>query len=457
MSDPRRLSLLALSVAVATACSAPERMYSREELLDPAICRSCHPQHYQEWSGSMHAYAAEDPVFRAMNARGQRETGGQLGSFCVQCHAPMALREGATTDGLNLASLPSKLHGVTCYFCHQVTDVEGSHNNPLKLASDDGMRGGLPEAIETPAHRTVYSPLHDRTQRASSALCGSCHDVVTPAPHNVHLERAYLEWSESVFGKLPEAGSPASKSSLTCGQCHLPGRSGRAAERDGAPERLVHDHSMPGVDVALTPFPETEAQRKAVQRELDISVLARLCVGAEGTEMVAELSLENLAAGHGFPSGASHDRRLWVEIAGYRGTQLYWSSGIVPDRFPAVEVAAADPNMWLFYDRAFKTDGRPAHMFWDVARVEPNALVAAVTNDPRDPRYFHGIKRTFRIPVRPLDRITVEVRIRPIDDEVLQDLVDSGDLNDVIRARVPTFTLNTARLEWTPTSKGCVP
>ena len=101
------------------------------------------------------------------------------------------------------------------------------------------------------------------------------HDVLTPAPHSVHLERAYLEWSESVFGKLTADGSP-SPSNLSCGQCHLPGRMGRAAERDGAPERLIHDHSMPAVDLALTPFPNTEAQRAGVQRDLDTAVQAKL-------------------------------------------------------------------------------------------------------------------------------------------------------------------------------------
>ena len=121
----------------------PVKTLSIEELQDPKSCKACHQQHYEEWSASMHAYASEDPVFLAMNKRGQRETNGELGSFCVQCHAPMALRTGATTDGLNLETLPSHLQGVTCYFCHSVTGVEGTHNNPLTLADDGVMRGGI--------------------------------------------------------------------------------------------------------------------------------------------------------------------------------------------------------------------------------------------------------------------------------------------------------------------------
>src|SRR3954447_6222981 len=69
----------------------PSPMLTPEQLLDPESCKGCHPSHYEEWSSSMHAYASSDPVFLAMNKRGQEEA--QLGDFCVQCHAPMAVRE----------------------------------------------------------------------------------------------------------------------------------------------------------------------------------------------------------------------------------------------------------------------------------------------------------------------------------------------------------------------------
>ena len=69
---------------------------SIEQLQDPATCGGCHPQHYAQWAGSMHAYASDDPVFVALNRRGQREA--HLGAFCVRCHAPMAVALGLT-DG----------------------------------------------------------------------------------------------------------------------------------------------------------------------------------------------------------------------------------------------------------------------------------------------------------------------------------------------------------------------
>src|SRR6185295_1082953 len=102
--------VLAAWAAVVAACGTTGEGPARSiaELQDPQTCNECHPRHVTQWSGSMHAYASEDPVFVAMNRRGQRETNGELGTFCVQCHAPMAVKLGLT-DGTNFdpATLPA--------------------------------------------------------------------------------------------------------------------------------------------------------------------------------------------------------------------------------------------------------------------------------------------------------------------------------------------------------------
>src|SRR5262249_47217403 len=164
--------------------------------------------HYKEWSGSMHAYASTDPIFRAMNARGQRETNGALGDFCVKCHAPMAVNENAVTNFADISSVPQKLQGITCYFCHNVTDVTDSHNNPLKLANDVTMRGGILDPLVYKGHTPEYSKFFDdnipRAGLQSSNLCGSCHDIVVPmhfsgASADVAVERTFQEWKGSIF------------------------------------------------------------------------------------------------------------------------------------------------------------------------------------------------------------------------------------------------------------------
>ncbi|HEY3253729.1 MAG TPA: multiheme c-type cytochrome, partial [Polyangiaceae bacterium] len=233
-----------LSAVMLLACGnqpAEPAVLSAEELMDPKTCAECHSRQYAEWSGSMHAYASSDPLFVALNQRGQDEA--NVGTFCVGCHAPLAVRTGATRDGKNLASLPERLQGVTCYACHNVNQITNTHNNSLRLANDSVMRASLANALPNRAHRSAYSPLLDRAQLESSKLCGSCHDVVNG--HGVAIERSFAEWQASAF---------ASSSGSTCGQCHMSKSSepGPIADVPGAPVRERHSHQFPGVDLALT-------------------------------------------------------------------------------------------------------------------------------------------------------------------------------------------------------------
>ncbi|MEE2828635.1 MAG: cytochrome c family protein [Myxococcota bacterium] len=441
----RSLCGLSLALFLLGAC-IPGTPLTSEELLDPVACADCHAEHYEQWSGSMHAYAADDPVFVAMNERGQRETGGELGSFCVECHAPMAVRTGATEDGLNLAELDPKLRGVTCAFCHRIDSIEDDHNARMTLGPEATMRGGIADPVRTRAHASVYSPLHDRHQRDSAALCGSCHDVVTPA--GVHLERTFVEWQESVFGH-------EGVSQLTCGNCHMRGFDGPAFDDPSAPIRRVHDHDMPGVDIALDAFPERDEQLEAVQGALDTTLLAELCVVPDQGLFRIDVTLENVNAGHGWPSGATQDRRAWVELIATAGDNVLLSSGEVLDGEPITELV--DPNLWLMRDRMTNADGEEVHMFWEAAATEGEQLPASVTNDPTDPLFVHWVRKSYAVVGPAPDRVTMRVRIRPMGFEVLQSLVDSDDLDPGVLDAMPTFDLASTVLEWNGELGTCVP
>ncbi|MDB4947034.1 MAG: cytochrome c family protein [Labilithrix sp.] len=439
-------SLLAAAVVGATlsaACGpdpsapAPPPTLTGEALLDPNNCLPCHDAAFKEWAGSMHAYASDDPVFVAMNKRMQRETNGQAGSLCVSCHAPLAVRLGKTTDGLNLAELPPSLRGVTCYFCHSVDAVEGTHNNPLRLAQDGALRGGLASPVAAP-HAALYSTLHDREQPASSALCGTCHDVVTSL--GAHVERTFDEWQASLYAKPGQ---------LACGKCHMEGRDGQAAAVPGAPVRRIHDHSMAAVDVALTPFSGMEEQRASVQRLLDATLLTKLCVKQSPAGVVAEVTLDNAFAGHKFPSGAAQDRRAWLELVAYRGGARVYATGVVPDGKAVTSMLGADRDLWLLRDTIYGADDRETHLFWQAARVESSLLPFAVTADPLDPAFVHSVTKVFTLPLPAPDRVTMRVRMRPVDFELLDDLVATKDLDPAVLGRVPTYELGGATREWT--------
>jgi Cytochrome c554 and c-prime len=434
-----RLPFLGLVLLVGCGSDPDDATLPRADLLRPETCLACHSEHYREWSGSMHAYAADDPVFLAMNARGQRETSGALGDFCVKCHAPMAVQEGATRDGLNLAEVPQELKGVTCYFCHQVEDVEGTHNNALSLANDTTLRGSIEGAMSNDAHRSRYSARLDRSQRGSAELCGACHDVTNAA--GVQLERTFAEWQASLFGKeVPEQ-------QLTCGQCHMTGRDGRAAEIAGAPQRRVHEHTFAGVDVALTPWPEMEAQRAAIARDLDPAILTELCVAPDLGGARIDVTLDNFLVGHRWPSGAAQDRRAWLELVAYRGADVIYQSGAPADGQPLALLD--DPDLFLLRDRLFDARDNEIHMFWDARRLESKLLAPVVTNDASEPGYYHASTWTYRIATQVPDRITLRLLLRPIGLEIIGDLIESGDLAPEIGDQIPVLALAGSTLEWT--------
>ena len=187
----------------------------------------------------------------------QRQTGGDLGDFCVRCHAPVGVALGTVSQGSDLDGLDADdpaLQGVSCWFCHQVDGIDGDHNNPLSLADDATFRGPIADPVATPAHDSAYATTHDRRDLDSAAMCGSCHDIVNPL--GTHIERTYAEWRGSVFGR------PSSIGGLTCTACHMQGprrRRRRDRRREAAPgARSQHARRRRGAD-PRSPRPKPSA------------------------------------------------------------------------------------------------------------------------------------------------------------------------------------------------------
>jgi hypothetical protein len=395
----------------------------------------------------MHAYAADDPVFLAMNRRAQRDNPA-TGTFCVQCHAPVAVREGLTKDGLNLDELPREKRGVTCYFCHSAQKVDGTHNNPLVLATDGTLFGPFDDPDPAMPHKGKYSPLFDDDDAQSAAACGSCHDIQNLL--GAHVERTFEEWQGTLF-----ASTPAGQS---CAGCHMPGRNGLASTLSSTARR-VHSHAFPAVDLALTPFPaenpQNEQQRAAAQALLDTVVQGTLCLNPAAGRI--ELTLDNVSAGHSWPSGATPDRRAWVELVAYAGEQVIYTSGGAA----ALPLEGSpDPDLWLLRDCLFDGAGTEETMFWQAARVTGNAIPGAVLPNVNDPTSFSRthVKQLYpsgggaRLTQAPT-RITARVHLQAVGDDVLTELVADGDLDPSVPAQIARFQLGGgAMLDWTPAS-----
>ncbi len=389
----------------------------------------------------MHAYAADDPLFIAMNQRAQRETSGATGKACVNCHAPLAVRDGLTTDGLNVGSLPQSEKGVTCYFCHATSDLAGTHDNPLVLAGDGSLFGPFGDAVSNTPHVAHPSPFFDDTRLESAAMCGSCHDIVNQ--HQAHVERTYEEWQGTVFAQ-PGKG-------VSCPGCHMEGSDGMVAATSTRTRRL-HRHDFPAVDLALTPWPQADEQRARAQALLDSTVQSTVCWNPVTSRV--EVTLDNVGAGHGWPSGATPDRRAWVEVQAFAGVERIYASG-GPEALPLE--SSPDPDLWLVRDCLRDATGAETDLFWQAATVSSNQLPGSVSGNVNDPASFAAHRwRTFPSSTtgaglaKTPDRITLAVHLQAVGDDVLADLVASGDLDAALPARVARYTLAGAELAWTP-------
>jgi hypothetical protein len=457
-----------LVLAIALAACGGGAKDPITELQDPNTCAQCHAQHYTQWSGSMHAYASDDPIFLAMNKRGQRDTQGQLGKFCLQCHAPMAVALGLVDDSnaadFDPTSLPPGARGITCYFCHDVAKVADDHNNGLVLAMDDTMRGGVKDPVDSPAHHVEYDPNMD-SYTNNSTMCGSCHDVVTPM--GVPLETTYQEWQTSVFA----FDDP--KVRVTCSGCHMrsdpttdviasgPGLNVAVKSRPNS----FHVHTLPAIDKALTDFPDPDEQAMDLQLFLDPSlvIIGPLPTGAKpGSASPGGICLQPLGGGqltvrmdtvtvgHNYPSGAAQDRRVWLEVKAYDASNnIVFQSGVVPDGKDPEDID--DPNLVAFWDHTKQADGSPAHFFWDVASTNPVFLKEAVTNDSNSPLFDHSTTATFNVQTvySQIDHVEARIVTLPVAYSVLDLLVQSGDLDPTIASQQKTLQSFGATQKWT--------
>ncbi len=457
LSHPTMLGLLAVG-----ACTSEPPPGPRKELLDPAACAECHPTHYKQWLGSMHAYAADDPIFLAMNARGQRETGGTLGDFCVRCHAPVAVALGKTTDGLNLGELDASMKGVTCYFCHNVESVGDTHgsplaNNPLTLALDAVMRGEFSDPVENDFHDSKYSPLLDDYTLASGDMCGGCHDIVNG--NGVHIERTHKEWKDSFYDDAdPENPQLTTYYGNTCARCHMYGSPmpEPIADYPGVKARVPRSHDLVGVDLALTNFPDAELGPELVARQIALmdaqrapSVCAGLCVhpSDQGGQDV-QVWLHNEAQGHAWPSGATQDRRAWLQLQAFAGADEIFRSGVVGDAESIDAAAAQDPQLWIFRDVGRASSGEPTSMFWEITDYDTNLLPIAEKNGLRYDRSTWR-DRTWHID-EDFDRVAIQVNLRAIPFELVDELAAEQIFDAAeIKARIRTNVAASTAIEWT--------
>lgn len=286
---------------------------------DPEICMGCHSEIYDQWNGSMHSQAWNDPVYLALMRKASAATKGVTDNLCIGCHTPIGLATGqATPAGDKLDDLSKK--GVQCDFCHNISSATGSGNASFVLTPEKygrPLKFGPFNDARSPYHDTTYSELH-----TVSDLCGTCHNATHPL-NRVPIERTYDEWKDSPY---PAEG-------IGCQQCHMtpgPGFSqnpGRAA--DGGKERAhVFTHYFVGGNTMITEMlgskKHAELAKEMLQGAAKMEFLSTRNIKPGATATVT-IRIHNSGAGHKLPTGFPEGREMWVDFKAtdQAGNELY--------------------------------------------------------------------------------------------------------------------------------------
>ena len=217
--------MVSMTGAAGVVASRAEQAADFRAISLPATqCRSCHAQHFAEWSRSFHARSLTSENFlrtfpQYLDSLGRdARADPQAAMACFNCHAPLLKNAEPQIirqiTALVLAKDTKKLEGfeVGCVACHH--DGNRVFAGPIRNPQDN------------PFHSSKFS-----TSYKDSSFCSSCH---TSAPASVPCSDVYTDWQIS----------RAAKQGRTCQSCHMIERSGIAAS--GAPRRKIHSHVFPG-------------------------------------------------------------------------------------------------------------------------------------------------------------------------------------------------------------------
>ena len=288
LSQPAEVAVEVMEDAVADAAAAHAALFAEDRFPSATTCATCHPDHYEEWSVSSHAYSQMSPIFNAMHAKIVKLTNGTNGDFCIRCHTQVGMQLEEPVFMSNLERNPTSREGITCIVCHRVSNNYGKVSGRTSLEEGDvfapvyGPEGGAVLA-EVLANRDKFKVNADPNKNgrnihaeaiefepiSTSGFCGSCHDV--NLLNGFRLEEAFSQYKNT----------EASKRGESCQDCHMgtvPGiasgyEEGPAAVVGGIPTkaRKRTNHMFAGPDYSIVHpgiFPHnTKAQELATLAE----------------------------------------------------------------------------------------------------------------------------------------------------------------------------------------------
>jgi hypothetical protein len=382
---------------------------------EPEVCQGCHPQQYDEWNGSVHALAFQDPIYQGELNKGFKAVGHEVTKQCEGCHSPA----GVVTDEIKGPGLKGlgrmALAGVSCDICHSISGVthwqtpsrepeNGSFILAPGIDTKDGpklvKRGPVKPSTECGGgfHDCAESPLHTQAD-----LCAGCHQVYHYETH-FPLESTYLEWKHG----------PYAQKDIHCQDCHMVETETfiKTADTFRKPERSEYRHYFSGANYLLY-YLAGAAAKKAGDKDLAASLekkyqmaVAKLKAAAEievqpvyrnGALVELKVRVKNVRAGHNLPTSLTNVREMWLEVtAKDAGGNLVLSSGGLD------KAGSVGPDT-----RLFNSDGMGKDFHF---AIDPWVVTAFSRHDSIPPR---GYKDAWFgvLPVKKQGSVTVDARL----------------------------------------------
>lgn len=311
---------------------------------------------YTLWRGSMMAFSARDPYWLAAFAHEREENPrgvDYIDRVCTRCHAPAGsvafeddgdrLTFARITTGTEASSALAR-DGVTCTACHQIEPTNlgrpESFTGGYTVGSARRIYGPHADPFPMPMQNMVgYTPTHS-THVTTSALCATCHTVITraldaegrPTGAEFPEQIPYLEWQDSQWRDEAPAGARPTR----CVDCHMPSTDldGAALRTAIATRPMMLDARAPlgrhvfvggnAYMLALLAGADAWSGRSTPRELIDESVrgaeaflqrAATLTVESmqrDGASVVAVVRVTN-ETGHRFPT-AYPSRRAWLHL-----------------------------------------------------------------------------------------------------------------------------------------------
>ncbi len=380
--------------------------FSSADFAGSGACAVCHTRLTDEagkdvsidtqWRSTMMANAARDPYFRAkmsLEIEKASHLSDTIQDVCGTCHTPMARTQATVNDSSTLLFVdgffnPSNgLHdagidGVSCTLCHQI-QAEG-------LGQEDTFAGKYPiDTSTSPPNREIFSPFANPAtdimmsvsgfkpvegpQMEQSALCASCHTVITP----------YLDKDGNVSGTFPEQvpflewSHSSVSNDKVCQDCHMPPATGDVATAsmpsnlqgkspfgqhyfvggNNVMLKILRDNPEDiGVTASTQNFNDT--MQRALDQLHDLAATVSIQNQAlDGNSLSVDVNVAN-QAGHKLPTGFP-SRRVWlhVTVTDKDGNVVFESGKPNPDG--SIEGNDADREIYAYephYDTITSSD-----------------------------------------------------------------------------------------------------